>query len=104
MTPFLSYENRLSRLLSYQWPSHIQIVNSVKCNSNDHLQNFLKNITLQGGEGVILREPNSLYKTGRSNSLKRFKVLIKICVFCVFYDNYRCIKILKLVLLKELII
>jgi ATP-dependent DNA ligase len=33
----------------------------------------LRGILEKGGEGVMLREPHSLYKAGRSSSLRKFK-------------------------------
>jgi DNA ligase-1 len=37
------------------------------------LQEFFENVAKKGGEGVMLREPQSLYKTGKSESLRKFK-------------------------------
>lgn len=37
------------------------------------MQKFSGQILSKGGEGVMLCEPQSLYKEGRSNSLKKFK-------------------------------
>jgi DNA ligase-1 len=39
----------------------------------EHLQEHFNNIIAKGGEGVMLREPHSYYKIGRSESLKKFK-------------------------------
>jgi DNA ligase-1 len=39
----------------------------------EHLKEYFDSIISKGGEGVILREPGSLYKAGRSESLKKFK-------------------------------
>ena len=38
-----------------------------------HLEEFAASIIAKGGEGVMLREPGSLYTAGRSKSLRRFK-------------------------------
>jgi ATP-dependent DNA ligase len=37
------------------------------------LKEYFDSIIAKGGEGVMLREPQSLYKSGRSNSLRKFK-------------------------------
>ena len=39
----------------------------------EHLQQYSNEIIAKGGEGVILREPGSMYKAGRSSSLRRYK-------------------------------
>jgi ATP-dependent DNA ligase len=36
----------------------------------------LQHIVEGGGEGVILRKPNSIYLPGRSTSLFKFKVIL----------------------------
>jgi DNA ligase-1 len=51
----------------------VKVVEAVKCNGPEHLKEHFDNIIAKGGEGVMLREPQSLYKAGRSNSLKKFK-------------------------------
>ena len=40
----------------------------------EHLQEFYKDVINKGGEGVMLREAESKYVRGRSNSLRRYKV------------------------------
>jgi DNA ligase-1 len=37
------------------------------------LRQYFDSIIAKGGEGVMLREPKSLYKAGRSPSLCKFK-------------------------------
>jgi ATP-dependent DNA ligase len=39
----------------------------------EHLKKYFDSIIAKGGEGVMLREPQSLYKAGRSESLRKFK-------------------------------
>ena len=47
------------------------IENNLK--GREHLQSYFETIVKKGGEGVMLREPNSAYKPGRSSSLRKFK-------------------------------
>jgi DNA ligase-1 len=54
-------------------PSFVKIVEMVKCKGKDHLKQYFDEIIAKGGEGVMLREPQSLYKAGRSDSLRKFK-------------------------------
>ena len=39
----------------------------------EHLKEFSDGIIAKGGEGVMLREPHSLYKGGRSSALRKYK-------------------------------
>jgi DNA ligase-1 len=69
-------------------PSFVKVVDMVKCKGkciilivmatysktgSSHLKEYFDSIIAKGGEGVMLREPQSLYKSGRSNSLRKFK-------------------------------
>ena len=37
------------------------------------MKQFNETILKKGGEGVMLREPGSIYKAGRSTSLRKYK-------------------------------
>ena len=71
------YEERMEFLKKFsqdsQWPSFLRVVENIKCESQDHLNKYMKEITDKKGEGVMLREPNSMYESGRSNAMKRYK-------------------------------
>jgi ATP-dependent DNA ligase len=66
-------------------PPFVNIVETIKCQGNktlfkrlfeigaDHLKKYFSEIIAKGGEGVMLREPQSLYKAGRSSSLMKYK-------------------------------
>ena len=51
----------------------MKVIEFVKCNGKEHLKQFSSEILAKGGEGVVLREPGSVYKAGRSTSLRKFK-------------------------------
>lgn len=53
--------------------SSVYSLQHIKCKSAKHLAKFLKEIESCGGEGVMLREPNSFYESGRSNTLLKIK-------------------------------
>ena len=71
------YEERVKFLENYSkdhnWPLFLRVVEIVRCDSRDHLKRYLKEIVNKNGEGVMLREPESLYEAGRSNSMKKYK-------------------------------
>ena len=54
-------------------PSFARAVDFVKCEGNDHLKEFTEQILSVGGGGVMLREPGSVYKPGKSTSLRKYK-------------------------------
>jgi DNA ligase-1 len=66
-------------------PSFVKLVNSVQCKGMlycvsslicegpEHLKEYFNEVVAKGGEGVMLREANSLYKGGRSPTLRKYK-------------------------------
>ncbi len=72
----LPYESRLQivRNMHQKLGSYVQIVQPVKCEGQAHLQHYLQEVTDGGGEGVMLRKPNSSYEHGRSDTLYKVKV------------------------------
>ncbi len=69
------FEERLQQIqewLSNQ-PAHCGLLEHSPCNSIDHLRQQLVQIEAQGGEGLMLRQPGSLYEIGRSNTLLKVK-------------------------------
>ena len=74
------YEERIEFLKSvskeYNWPSFLRVIDIVKCEGQHHLNKFLAEIVEKKGEGVMLREPGSLYEHGRSISMKKYKEYI----------------------------
>jgi DNA ligase-1 len=55
------------------FPAFVKIVDAIECKGREHLKEYFDGITAKGGEGVMLREPQSAYKPGRSPSLRKFK-------------------------------
>ena len=50
-----------------------QCVESAYIQGISHLNKYLDEIVAKGGEGVMLRDANSLYEIGRSNSMRKYK-------------------------------
>jgi hypothetical protein len=55
-------------------PPFVKLIEMVKCKGREHLAQFFKNVISNKGEGVMLREPRSVYQGGRSKSLRKYKV------------------------------
>ena len=60
-------------LKNLKLPNFVKIVESVLCKGKEHLNEFSAQVLAKGGEGVILREPGSLYIAGRSPHLRKYK-------------------------------
>ncbi len=68
------YPSRMTKLKEMPLPPHVQLVHSVICENPKHLQDYLNIIVGGGGEGVMLRQPDSLYAHGRSKTILKVKV------------------------------
>jgi ATP-dependent DNA ligase len=53
------------------------------CASESHLSDSTHHIITHGGEGLILRLPNSVYENGRTSAL----VKLKVCSFFFFFAS-----------------
>ncbi len=63
---------RLSKVKAYE-SRIIKIIPQLKVKSKKDLKRFLKEVEKQGGEGVVVRDPNTSYITGRSNRALKVK-------------------------------
>lgn len=52
---------------------HTRVVDHIPCKGIDHIKRSLAGMTAQGGEGLMLRQPGSMYEAGRSNTLLKVK-------------------------------
>lgn len=68
------FESRMEELKMIPLPEHVRVVENEKCNGVDHLEDYVASVVKRGGEGVMVVEPNSLYKQGRTKSLLKVKV------------------------------
>lgn len=71
-----TYEERMREMESMRslFPPHVHVVGNIRCLGTEHLYNQLHSIIAAGGEGVILREPNSQYIPHLTTSLLKVKV------------------------------
>ncbi len=54
--------------------THIKLVEHIECQGQQHLEDELGKILGKEGEGVMLRDPNSLYEGRRSKTLLKVKI------------------------------
>ena len=69
----LFLQERNEFLQQLKLPSFAKIIDFVKCEGKEHLKQFTDAVISKGGEGVMLREPGSLYKSGRTSSMRKHK-------------------------------
>ncbi|STY62464.1 DNA ligase [Mannheimia haemolytica] len=70
---------RLATLKNYlkQHPTpHIAIIEQIPIQDKAHLQQFYQSVLKQGGEGVIVRNPNAGYIQGRSAQILKIKPVL----------------------------
>jgi DNA ligase-1 len=70
------FERRLEYvqdLLTEHRPHHARAHSHEQCRNVDHLREELARIEALGGEGLMLRQPGSLYEAGRSTTLLKVK-------------------------------
>lgn len=63
---------RLSKVKPYE-NEVIRIIPQIKVENKEHLENFLKEIEAKGGEGVVVRDPNSPYIDKRTSKALKVK-------------------------------
>jgi DNA ligase-1 len=63
----------LAALLSNKVHPYHGVLTQKKCKGFDHLQKELERVERLGGEGLMLRQPGSLYEAGRSSTLLKVK-------------------------------
>jgi DNA ligase-1 len=70
------YEQRMRELeaLKPSLQSHVHIVEVIQCKGMEHLIGYLDSVVASNGEGVMVREPHSLYIPGLTSSLRKVKV------------------------------
>jgi DNA ligase-1 len=75
----------LNNLLHQQPSNHIQIIELTRCRGNNQIQQYLTNITDNGGEGLMVNKSNSLYYTTmRVDTLLKVKVYFIVLVYCLY--------------------
>eukprot|EP00026_Physarum_polycephalum_P003033 Phypoly_transcript_03042.p1 GENE.Phypoly_transcript_03042~~Phypoly_transcript_03042.p1 ORF type:complete len:819 (-),score=106.58 Phypoly_transcript_03042:30-2486(-) len=78
------FENRINRLFTDLSDNPFIIpITCVLCKNRQHMRDFLNNILVTEGEGIIMRKVESVYKKGRSNTLVKLKAVRDQEALCV---------------------
>lgn len=65
--------NLLQRLSSVKESKYIKVIKQTKVGNKQQLKQFLKSVEKKGGEGVVVRDGNLPYYTGRTNNALKVK-------------------------------
>ncbi|WP_107855498.1 DNA ligase [Neisseria weaveri] len=65
--------NKLQTWLDKHPKAPITIIRQIPARDTGHAKQFLKQTEAQGGEGIMLRHPDSVYQSGRSSTLLKMK-------------------------------
>lgn len=71
-----NFKTRLDFLENYLKKNpnrYIKIIPQIVCKDKNHLNKFLKELLENGAEGVIIKNPNLSYETGRTNNSLKVK-------------------------------
>ncbi len=71
--PFEERYKELVSLVESGGPAHFRYLPQTRCKGMDHLLKMLKDVESKGGEGLMLRQPGSMYVAGRSTTLLKVK-------------------------------
>ena len=71
--PFEERQKFLCETFTSHFPSYGVLLAHDRCRGPAHLQSELDRIVSYGGEGLMLRQPGSLYEAGRSPTLVKLK-------------------------------
>ena len=66
------FRSRLAFLRTLELPSHVQLVEHVRCRDTQHLVEFANAICEAGGEGAVIRDPAARYVQGRTGDVLRW--------------------------------
>lgn len=70
------FEDRMTYLLELQAnlnPKHMRVLKQERVNHMNHLLQTMKDLVAEGAEGMMVRQPGSLYVAGRSSTLLKVK-------------------------------
>lgn len=79
--------NLLQRLSAVKESQYIKVIKQIKVKNKKELKEFLKNVEKKGGEGVVVRDGNLPYYTGRNDNALKVKSYIDEECEVVGYNN-----------------
>jgi DNA ligase-1 len=74
--PFEDRVTHCQGIVQRHAPPHARALDHVRCSGADHLRRELTRVEALGGEGLMMRQPRSLYEVGRSATLLKVKTFL----------------------------
>ena len=71
--PFEGRQTALNQIVPHGGCRFARVLTQIRCTGSDHLRQELARIEALGGEGLMLRQPESAYVVGRSTTLLKVK-------------------------------
>ena len=71
--PFEGRQTALNQIVPHGGCRFARVLTQIRCTGSDHLRQELARIEALGGEGLMLRQPESAYVVGRSSTLLKVK-------------------------------
>jgi len=65
--------NVLERYLAHDVSDRIHVIKQTKIKDENELRSFFDGVIARGGEGIVLRDPDEPYYTGRTSSALKYK-------------------------------
>ncbi|MBT4289920.1 MAG: DNA ligase [Deltaproteobacteria bacterium] len=65
--------HKVKKWFSEHQNDYVRIIPQTTCLNNEHLQSFIREVAVKGGEGVIIKDPKLGYHTGRSPHILKIK-------------------------------
>lgn len=65
--------NVLEAYLHLHTAEKLHILNQIIVNDDEDVRSFFEKVIARGGEGIVLRDPNEAYYTGRTSSALKYK-------------------------------
>lgn len=73
-----------------------RLLGHVRCENEEQFKRFLEMVLNDGGEGVVMRQPRTLYKRERTAEFLKFKVhsFIRSFFYGYYFISYLCLIVL----------
>ena len=71
--PFKKRLELLKKEIGKLGSKHVEVLDHSICESHEHLMKEMDKVTAKGGEGIMLRDPESLYEGTRSDKILKVK-------------------------------
>jgi ATP-dependent DNA ligase len=83
----IPFEKRMEMLKKIEFGKYISLISMKQCSGLQDMNEYYENIIKLGGEGIILKQSNSYYESGRSKTSLKLKVNIYFKIIIIIIKN-----------------